>query len=66
MSINVDLAGNSVIVSNIQSESNTTGSTGVIIPAYEYAVTLTLTSSSASQTIWLNPNLGGTYKVAGA
>jgi len=66
MSINLDLAGNSVIVSNIQSEQSTAGNTGVIVPAYEYVQSGTLTASSTSQTLWVNPNVGGTYKIVAA
>lgn len=65
MSIAYDLSGNDVTVNSIKSGSSTLGGTGVIIPAYEYAVSTTLTSSSTSQTLWVNPNVGGTYVIAG-
>lgn len=65
MTVSYDLSGNNVTVNTISSGSATVGGTGVIIPAYEYATSTTLTSSSASQTVWVCPNVGGTYQVAG-
>jgi hypothetical protein len=53
MSITLDLTGNSIKSDN-----------GGFIPAYEYATAL-LTATSASQTIYVNPSVGGTYVVAG-
>lgn len=66
MSVTLDLSGNDLVVNSIQSGSANTGGSGQLIPAYEYVQTGTLGASSASQTIWVNPNVGGTYKVVGA
>jgi hypothetical protein len=65
MTVSLDLGGNNVTVNTILSGSSApNGSGAVIVPAYEYATSTTLTSSSASQTVWVCPNVGGTYQVA--
>jgi len=61
MSVAYDLSGNDVTVNTI-----TYGAGGALIPAFEYVQSGTLTASSTSQTLWVNPNLGGTYKIAAA
>lgn len=66
------LAGSVSGATTLVASGNVTTSAGefiqgtVIVPAFEYAQSGTLTSSSTSQTIWVCPNVGGTYQVAGA
>lgn len=56
MALTLDLTGNIIKSEDL----------GVFVPAYEYVQSSTLTSASASQTIWVNPTVGGTYKVVAA
>lgn len=55
MSVIADYTGNTIRAED----------TSVLLPAYEYVQSGTLAAASASQTIWVNPNVGGTYKIAG-
>lgn len=54
MSLTVDYTGNTFKVEDA----------GVLLPAYEY-INVPLTATSATQTVWVNPSIGGTYQVAG-
>jgi len=66
MTLPLDLAGNDLIVNSISTGATVSGTTGTLIPTTEYVQSTTLTASSTSQTIWVNPNVGGTYKITGA
>lgn len=55
MSVIADYTGNTIRAEDAS----------VLLPAYEYVQSGTLAAASASQTLWVNPSVGGTYKVAG-
>jgi len=61
-----DMSGNDLVVNSISTGSATPGGTGTLIPTTEYVQSSTLTSASTSQTIWVNPTVGGTYKITAA
>jgi|SRR5579872_406853 len=67
MSIPVDYSNNDLIVNSVQVGQTTTGSTsGILVQPYEIPNVALLSATSTSFTLWLNPNVGGTYKVVGA
>jgi len=39
---------------------------GVLLPAYEWTTSSPLAATNTSFTLYVNPNIGGTYQVAGA
>jgi hypothetical protein len=64
MSTTVDMSGDTLYVAGIVQATAQGNLSGALIPAYEYT-TIQLTSSSASQTVWMNTSVGGTYQIAG-
>ena len=67
MSITLDLANNDVIVNSVQVGQSITGSTsGILVQPYEIPNATGLGAATTSFSLWVNPNVGGTYKVVGA
>jgi len=60
MSIALDLSGDDVTVNSLTSG----GLGGQLVPTYEWISSSPLSETSTSATLYVNPALGGTFKVA--
>lgn len=66
MSTTVDMSGDTIYVANIVSAVAPGNLTGGLIPGYEYVTATGITTTAGSTTIYVQPNDGYTYQVAGA
>ncbi len=70
MTLTLDLGGNDVVVNSISVGAATPGSTpgsgSSLIPSDEWVSSSPLGASSTSQTIYVNPTVGGTFKILAA